>query len=443
RKTRLRIRIFLDLGSKLDRDSVDRRLKSLFGEYGRNVIQNRSQEEQQIMPASRIGRIHLIYQLIILAILIMFIGCDELLSERKYIYLSIICTFIFAVMILSSYTELQPIQAWISQFSFESLESNEENCKRASTASEHPNFVTQEKTDIERDQTSESCNKPRVYRLRNWRKNGSIENKSIEKSPSIFDASSIVPMEHIREYNFGSYGSKESDLTKRYYFPFRQKRLEEWVDSKESRPHKIRPLKSNHLENTESTTDSSEVSTTKNPDQPVSSISPQSPDLSLPKSYSFPFRRKRLEHWMEIQETQKESLEITSSLPQWETMDYSEYDPEFRMRRSFSGSALNSEELDSEKIEKEKDFSQSVEIAYVANAAGFNVPTSSNTIDKIKAGFKDYFSKRRKDSFKGDIAKGDSKRRPFKSFFQSKENVSLNVAEKKLPKLSSGEYYKF
>ncbi|GBM46343.1 hypothetical protein AVEN_195289-1 [Araneus ventricosus] len=345
-------------------------------------------------------------------------------------------------MILSCYTELLPVQTWISQYSSsEYLESNEESCKRAS---EPPNDVTQGKTDIERDQKSESFNKPRVYRLRNWKKNGSIENKSIEKSPSTFDASSIVPMENIREYNFGSYGSKESDLTKRYYFPFRQKRLEEWVDSKESRPHKIRPLKSNHQENTKLTSDSSEVSSTKNPDQPASSVSPRSPDLALPKSYSFPFRRKRLEHWMEIQETQKESLEITSSLPQWETMDYSEYDPEFRMRRSFSGSALNSEELDSAKIDKEKDFSQSVEVAYVPNTVGSSLPTSpSNAIDKIKAGLKDYFSKRRKESFKGNTAKGDSKRRPFKSFFQSKENVSLNVAENKLPKLSSGEYYKF
>ncbi|KAF8795369.1 hypothetical protein HNY73_003223 [Argiope bruennichi] len=309
------------------------------------------------------------------------------------------------------------------------------------SVTEHPNDATRAKTDTQQEDKPESLNKPRIYRLRNWKKDGPIENKSIKKAPSIFDASSIVPMENIREYNFGNHGSTESDLTKRYYFPFRQKRLEEWVDSKESRPHKIRPWKSNHQENS---TDSSEVSSTKNPDQPASTESPQSPDLSLPKSYSFPFRRKRLEHWMEIQENQKENLEITSSLPQWQTMDYSEFDPEFRMRRSLSGSALNSEELDSEKIDKEKDFSQSVEVTYVSNATDSTAPASpSNAINKIKAGFKDYFSKMKRESFKNSTSKGDSKRRHFRSFFQSKENVSLNVIEKKSSKLPLADVYKF
>lgn len=264
----------------------------------------------------------------------------------------------------------------------------------------------------EDSETTNTDMKPRVYRLRNWKKDVSNE-KLFKKCPAPFDASSIKPMEKIREYNFGNNDSNGVDPTKIYYFPFRQKRSEQWIEHKETRPCKIRNSKSNFIENSKLTTEDSIRKT--DGDYSENLINRE---FDIQKSYSFPIRRKSLQQWIDIQEKGVEDSDI-SDMPSMRTCDYYEaLKKEIRRRRSFSGSEFSIEKMNSS--QKHKDFSQSVEISNVSSLKTANIESIKNsptTFSRLKVGFTNCLFKCKKDNSKLSVKSTDNKKRHFKSFF--------------------------
>ncbi|GFT68015.1 uncharacterized protein NPIL_385721 [Nephila pilipes] len=324
-------------------------------------------------------------------------------------------------MILSCWIELLPTSGHI-------MPSNTPIECRSLTQSEqtdtpnlkHQGTEDQEKMTVELTKESEIMNsdiKPRLYRLRNWKKDVSNE-KCIQRCPAPFDASSIMPMEKIREYNFGNNEFSESDPTKIYYFPFRQKRSEQWIDTKETRPCKIRNSESNVIENPKLATPLPEESTQKIDDYSTEHSS--SGELEIPKSYSFPFRRKRLQQWIEIQEKGVKDSDISPDMLPFKTSHSGVIRQETRRRRSFSGSEFDLERANSPQKREHKDFSQSVEISKVSYPRTVNTEMTKNgstAFSRLKVGLANCLSKCKKDNCKLGVKSFDNKKRHFKSFF--------------------------
>ncbi|GFV56057.1 uncharacterized protein TNCV_2266431 [Trichonephila clavipes] len=274
---------------------------------------------------------------------------------------------------------------------------------------------TQGKVESTREsETTITVVKPRIYRLRNWKKDTSNE-EYFKKCPAPFDASSIKPMEKIREYNFTNNDSNGNDPTKIYYFPYRQKRSEQWIEPKETRPSKIRNSESNFIENSESIPPLREDSTKKTDDDYSTE------NFEIPKSYSFPIRRKRLQQWIEIQERESENSDIVSSMPPTRTSGHCMASKkDIRRRRSFSGSEYALEKMDSHQSRKHKDFSQSVEISNISCGRTANIELTKNgstAFSRLKVGFANCLLKCKKDNSKLSIKSTDSKKRSLKNFF--------------------------
>ncbi|GFR16690.1 uncharacterized protein TNCT_43211 [Trichonephila clavata] len=267
-------------------------------------------------------------------------------------------------------------------------------------------------------ETTNTDMKPRIYKLRNWKKD--VSNEYFKKCPAPFDASSIKPMEKIREYNFTNNDSNGTDPTKIYYFPYRQKRSEKWIEPKETRPSKIRNSESNFIENSKSTLPLPE-DTTKKTDDDYSTEKLESTDLEIPKSFSFPIRRKRLEQWIEIQERGPKNSDIVSSLRPTKTSGHCKaMKKDIRRRRSFSGSEYALEKMDSYQSRKHKDFSQSVEISNISSRRTANIELTKNgstAFSRLKVGFANCLLKCKKDNSKLSIKSTDSKKRSFKNLF--------------------------
>ncbi|GIY38777.1 uncharacterized protein CEXT_64901 [Caerostris extrusa] len=340
---------------------------------------------------------------------------------------------VYQLAVIFCYTELLPIPQWMDKSSSPQLcEIGNESRQEDSRCSEHQNksYAQKSITDLQdKLKTGNSCTESRTYKLRNWKKGILNGNQSTRNPPEVFDASHIKPMEEIGDYNFAKI--KDSETTKRYYFPYREKRLEEWINKEEDRPHKIRPQEFKFPENSRlHLPDSSDVTSSQNCDE---TMQPEnSKDQTLPKSYSFPFRRKPLQTWMETPENRIENPEITSSMPHWRTIDGSMVEPKCKIRRSLSGSELIAEDPDSNtKYDKHKSFSQSVEISNVSNPLSGELSKDSPTaFDKIKLGFKNCVTKVKRDSFKTNAAKPVVKKRVIKKgIFQSKENICADLAQ--------------
>ncbi|GFY60398.1 uncharacterized protein TNIN_483721 [Trichonephila inaurata madagascariensis] len=277
---------------------------------------------------------------------------------------------------------------------------------------------TQEKVESTREsETTNTDVKPRIYRLRNWKKD--VSNEYFKKCPAPFDASSIKPMEKIREYNFTNNDSNGTDPTKIYYFPYRQKRSEQWIEPKETRPSKIRNSESNFIENSKSTPPLSEDSNKKTNDD-YSTENFESTDFEIPKSYSFPIRRKRLQQWIEIQEKGSENSDVGRSVPPTRTSGHCKASKKDIRRRSFSGSEYALEKMDSYQSGKHKDFSQSVEISNISCGRTTNIELTKNgstAFSRLKVGFANCLLKCKKDNSKLSIKSTDSKKRSLKNFF--------------------------
>ncbi|GIX97801.1 uncharacterized protein CDAR_582781 [Caerostris darwini] len=346
---------------------------------------------------------------------------------------------VYQLAVIFCYTELLPIPQWMNKsYSPQLCEIGNESRQEDSQCSKRQNESSAQKsiTDLkDKLKTGNSCIESRTYKLRNWKKGILNENQSTRNPPEVFDASHIKPMEGIGDYNFAKV--KDSETTKRYYFPYREKRLEQWIN-KEDRPHKIRPWEFKFPESSRlHLPDSSDVTSSQNCDE---TMQPEnSKDQTLPKSYSFPFRRKPLQTWMETPENRNENPEITSSMSHWRIIDGSIAEPKCKIRRSLSGSELIAEDPDSHaKYDKHKSFSQSVEISNVSNAlSGESSKDSPTAFDKIKLGFKNCVTKVKKDSFKTNATKPVVKKRVIKKgIFQSKENICADLAQSCTPSKS-------
>ncbi|XP_035233776.1 uncharacterized protein LOC118205596 [Stegodyphus dumicola] len=197
------------------------------------------------MPISRSTRTHFIYQFIILTLLFLSIGYHELLPDRKFIlFLAFIPMFCYQFVILSYCTGLLSVPSWMNfEDSPRKTESRtEKNAQKSLGEQEVPDLQMSKKrtalTDY--DNISSGCLfEPNRYTLRNWKKE--LDNIEI---PSAFLDSKIV--EQCRD--FRTHESKhslprsrtfqtldlESDFSKSYSFPFRQKRFGRLRKSKEN-----------------------------------------------------------------------------------------------------------------------------------------------------------------------------------------------------------------
>lgn len=316
----------------------------------------------------------------------------------------------------------------------------------------------------------------RKCKLRNWKSPilpASTLNPTVSVPP--IDTNSAYPLGHI---NSNQIESPES--TKKYFFPYRQKRLEQWIEPKENqRPYKIRNWQSNSRIGQQSTKYSniSDTTTLKNihdstekddqsPTIPEirygfptnqkhsikadvdeiensdclsisSSVSSELPVIpELLKRYTFPLRKK---HHTEFNTDEIGHSDNFPSTPYWKTAGYSiAVKQEARRRkRSVSSSLLATSKFDHEhehESDNSKDFSQSVEIPLSsANDSEFNSSSNafgSTTFAKMKLNFVNCFSKIKRVNSKNNLNKGlDSKKRSFKSLFQSRENINLASKE--------------
>lgn len=284
----------------------------------------------------------------------------------------------------------------------------------------------------------------RKYKLRNWKASMSPENSTLQ--PPVTVASPVNKNEGI------SLGSNHSgqilspEPTKKYFFPYRQKRLEQWIDPKEnSRPFKIRNWQSNTSLNESSAmpiSNTSDQSPVKNlADSSVPEECPVIPESELMKRYTFPFRQKHL-----VDSEDNELGDSPGNLPPtpyWRTVGYSlaVKQEARRRRRSVSSSLLTTtRRLDrGHESEKSKEFSQSVEISCTPISESSGDPSSSSpsgsatTFAKMKLGFVNCFSKIKRVNSKNNLNKGfgnNKNKRSFKSMFQSRENIHLESMEK-------------
>lgn len=130
-------------------------------------------------------------------------------------------------------------------------------------------------------------------------------------------------------------------------------------------------------------------------------------ESELAKSYSFPFRQKRLETWLEMKETNASDVTKIPSIPYWQTVGYNlavKYEAR-RRRRAMSNPARTessvSEEqsqkfLTSTEIEPESDNAEKPNAMMSKKSAN---KTASACMNKLKVGFSNLISKKKEELF--------------------------------------------
>ncbi|KAG8183721.1 hypothetical protein JTE90_002786 [Oedothorax gibbosus] len=430
------------------------------------------------MPLSHLARTHLVYQSLILALVLS--TCHDFLP--KVAMFLIVLLYQMLILVLCC-TEIIPVPRWMN-LGYDLLAANnsqeqrsdgslsKEGCGVEKRANEVPQMSLELNNLNRGKQDANVC--ARKYILRNC-KSPSSDTSALKHPVSVLplDASSGIPLERT---NPNQIISPES--TKKYFFPYRQKRLEQWIEPKENqRPYKIRNWQSNSSIGQQSAMSSSDITNFTSSKNILDSSDPDGQCPSFPKNrngfphnhkhsinsdtggtgndclsidspvpeelpvipellkrYTFPFRQKS------SNDSDNDELDRSGdypSTPYWKTVGYSmAVKQEARKRRrSVSSSLLATRKFDhGNESDKFKDFSQSVEITRPSvNDSKFNSSlntTGSSTFAKMKLNFVNCFSKMKRVNSKNNLNKGiGTKRRSFKSLFQSRENINLESNE--------------
>ncbi|XP_042899223.1 uncharacterized protein [Parasteatoda tepidariorum] len=387
------------------------------------------------MSVPRIARIHLVYQFIILIFLLLFvfaISYNEVLLDKRILFLALIPIFCYQLLIVFCCTELLPLPTWYSVAD----DAQNEIPINHKHNSDNKGLQEAASSEVSKSPKQSKVISPTIPRARLLTKNketlNAVSSSDANTQTNVSDIFKKAPI-------FSKASARRSESTKSYGFNQRGNNFEERFDSNEN----VRCFKTRNWRAYQDQKGSKSQSNLKSPshfiEERKEATSPKLETLEesiesdltvesdLSRSYSFPFRQRKHSRRMELEDNLND-LNIPV-MPAWNAIDYFGPSNTNKRRKSISTEAIDRElRLISSHFEQsaKNDFTQSMEVAresvaepVISTKRGLK---SSASFNKWKQGFASYFNKPKRENMRTDDVKDRDNKKPFfKELFSSKE----------------------